>query len=231
MVRYPRKIYRPRKRTQRRRMMRRSRIPRVPRSLAVNTVFLKRKTWAGNWQPSTATTSDFWKYYGYQLAYVSGYQDITNMFDEFKICALKYEFHPRFSGFNGNDTTDTTLPGVTNQAGTKLHILADKKSTLTPTGTYTSSTLNSLMENGEVKTYSGNRKVVVFVRNPTIGEILTGGATVQRFTPSPWLRTDNGNGIQHYGFHAFAQDNNFNGSFGQSWDIFVTAYIACRNLK
>jgi len=167
------------------------------------------------------------------LSYVSGYQDITNMFDEFRICALKYEFHPRFSGFDGANTTDTTLPGVTNQAGTKLHILLDKKSTLTPSGTYTSTQLNTLMENGEVKTYSGNRKIVVYLRNPTIGEVLTGGGgtTPQRMKTPGFLRTDNGAGVQHYGFHAFAQDNNFSGTFGQSWDIFVTAYISCRNLK
>lgn len=203
---------------------------RISRALSVNTVMLKRKTWAGNWQPSTATTADFWKYYGYNLAQVSGYQDITNMFDEYRICALKYEFHPRFSGFNGNDTTDTTLPGVTNQSGTKLHIIVDKKSTLTPTGTYTSSTFNTLMENGDVRTYSGNRIIKVYVSRPTIGEVLTGGATVQQFKEAPWLRTDNGI-VQHFGFHAFAQDNNFNGSFGQSWDIFVTAYVMARNLR
>lgn len=223
MARYPRKTYRrPRKRTTRRRMMRR-----VPRSLRLNTIVFKRKVWQGNWQPSTASTADFWKYYKFSLNDMNNYTEVTNLFDEYKISALKVEFHPRFDSFAGNDTTDTTLPGITNQSGTKLHVLIDPSSTLTPTGTYISSTLNTLLEDGNVKSYSGNRVVTVYFK-PKVYNTVSGLAA--NMIRSPWIRTDQ-IALPHYGFHAFAQDNNFNGTFGQSWDLFVTYYIQCRNIK
>lgn len=217
-----RKTYRPRKRTMCRRTMRR-----VPRSLKLNTVVFKRKTWAGNWQPSTVGVADFWKYYSFSLNAMSGYAEVTNLFDEYKISALKVEFHPRFSGFDGANTTDTTLPGVTNQSGTKLHILVDPSSTLTPTGVYNSTTLNTLLENGTVRSHSGNRVVSVYYK-PKVYNTVSGLAA--NMIRSPWIRTDQV-ALPHYGFHAFAQDNNFSGTFGQSWDIFVTYYIQCRNMK
>lgn len=211
----PRRI---RKRYAKRRTMRRA---------ASKVLTFKRKTWAGNWQPSTVGTSDFWKYYSFSLNAMSGYAEITNLFDEYKINALKVEFHPRFDSFAGNDTVDTTLPGVTNQAGSKLHIHVDPSSTLTPSGTYTSTTLNTLLENGDLKTYSGNRKVTVYYK-PKVYNTISGLAA--NMVRSPWIRTDQV-ALPHYGFHAFAQDNNFTGTFGQSWDIFVTYFIQCRNPK
>lgn len=211
----------------RRRVRRRTGMRRVSRSLRLNTITFKRKTWNGNWQPSTATTADFWKYYSFSLNAMSGYQDVTNMFDEYRIAGLKVEFHPRFNGFSGNDTTDTTLPGVTNQSGTKLHIIVDPSSTLTPVGTYTSSALNTLLENGRVRSYTGNRIVSVYYK-PKVYNTVSGLAS--NMIRSPWIRTDQV-ALPHYGFHAFAQDNNFNGTFGQSWDVFVTYYIQCRNIK
>lgn len=217
--------------TMRRRYRRRRpavrRIPRVPRSLRLNAISFKRKTWVGNWQPSTASTVDFWKYYSFSLNAMTAYQDVTNMFDEYRIAGLKVEFHPRFNGFAGNDTTDVTLPGITNQSGTKLHILVDPSSTLTPSGTYTSSTLNLLLENGNVRTYSGNRVVSVYYK-PKVFNTVSGLAA--NMIRSPWIRTDQV-ALPHYGFHAFSQDNNFSGTFGQSWDVFVTYYVQCRDIK
>lgn len=204
------------------RMMRR-----VPRSLKLNTVTFKRKFWYANWQPSTTTTADFWKYWTVNLAAVPQYAEITSLFDEYRINALKFEFHPRFDSFAGDNTTDTTLPGITNQSGTKLHILVDPSSTLTPSGTYVSSTLNVLMENGNVRTHSGNRIVSVYYKPKFYDTV---GGVAGRMSSPKYLRTDS-SAIQHLGFHSFAQDNNFNGTFGQSWDVFVTAYISARNMK
>lgn len=210
-----------RKRYAKRRMYRR------PRVLRNSFIQFQRKTYLTNWQPSTTTTNDFWKYYQAGLSSMNGYTEITSLFDEYRIAAMKFEFYPRFDSFAGNDTTDATLPGVTNQSGTKLHILVDPSSTLSPTGTYTSANLNSLLENGKVRTYSGNCKVKVYFK-PKIYNTVS--AVAGQMIRAPWLRTDQSS-IPHYGFHVFAQDNNFSGTFGQSWDVFVTYYVQARNIK
>lgn len=201
-------------------------LPRVARSLRLNTLAFKRKQFMFNWQPSTASTADFWKYLGFAFSSLTNNAEISSMFDEYKICALKWEFHPRFDSFAGNDTTDTTLPGITNQSGTKLHICIDQNSTMTPTGTYNSGTLNGFMENGNVRTYSGNRVVTVYYRPKVFNTVQSTSAQPIK---SPWLITSAS--FQHWGFHAFAQDNNFNGSFGQSWDVYCTAYMKVRNVR
>lgn len=206
----------------RRRMMRSKR---VPRSYIRNSmVMVKRTFWFENWSPNTTNTNGFWRNYALGLSNLPSVNEFTAVFDQYKINAIKYTFRPRYDSFAGNDTTDTTLPGVTNQAGTHLHVIVDPHSTITPSGTYNSTNLNAFLENGSVRSYNGNRAVNVFVR-PSVN--LNG---VERRVRAPWIQSGQ-NAIQHYGIHVFAQDINLTGVFGQSWDVFVTYYMQFRNLK
>lgn len=212
----------------------RSRRVRRPRMRLLRTVRSRplmrcqRTTYIGNWQPSTVGTNDFWRYYTFSLSQVTNRSDFTNLFDQYRITGLKYVFRPRFSGFDGSNTTDTTLPGVTNQAGVFLHVIVDPQSVFGPTGVYSAANLNLFLEQGDkVKTYSGNRAVKVFFR-PLIKNTVEGGNA--QLIRAPWLNTTNDT-IGHQGFHIFAQDPNMTGVFGQSFDVFVTAYMQFKSMR
>lgn len=186
----------------------------------------KRTFYSFSWSPATTTTGDFWKYIELTASAIPSNGEYAAVFDQYKINGFKYTFRPRYDGFEGSNTTDTTLPGVSNQAGTMLHIINDPTSTTSPSGTYTVATLHTFMENGNVRTYSGNRPVSVYVK-PLIYDTVTGGSTSRRPGWIPWSNT----AIPHRGFHVFTQDTNMTGVFGQAWDVYVTVYFQCRGMK
>lgn len=201
---------------------------RVPRYFRPRVPMLttQRTWWLENWTPNTVSTNGFWRFYSTTLNAVPNNTEFTNLFDQYKIAALKFVFRPRYDNFSGNDTTDTTIPGVTNQAGTLLHVVNDPWSTVIPTGTYQSGTLNSFFEQGNrVKTYNGNKAVSVYFKPTVRNMVASSSANPVR---GRWLQDS---GIQHYGFHIFAQDVNLTGVFGQSWDVYVTAYMMFKNMK
>lgn len=188
-----------------------------------------RTFWYQNWTPSTVATSNFYRQWSFQLAFMPQYTEFSNIFDQYRINAIKCVFRPRYDGFSGNDTTDTTLPGVTNQAGTKLHVIVDPKANITPVGAYNNGTLNTMLENGRVKTYSGNRDVTVFFK-PMVNNNV-GGLNAGRRIKAPWMQCATADAVDHYGFYIFAQDINFTGVFGQSWDMFITYYLQFKDLR
>lgn len=196
---------------------------RAPRS----ALLFKRTFNLQFWQPSTVNTSDFWRFYGVRPSDMPSWPELTALFDEYRINAIKFTFRPRFDNFSGNDTTDVTLPGVINQALTNLHIITDPYSTTVPSGLYTRANLNTFLEQGSVKSYTGSRPINVYYKPTTY--ITADGSATGKLVRSPWLLTTNP--AQHYGFHAFAQDPNLTGVFGNGWDVFVTFYIQCRRLK
>jgi len=193
-----------------------------------NQVNFSRTTCIGFWQPSTTTTADFWKYYTISASDMTSFPEVTAMFDQFKINSYTFTFRPRFDNFAGNDTTDTTLPGVTNLGQTHLHIVNDPTSTVVPSGTYTRGVFNIFMEQGTVRSYNGNRTVSVTVK-PYIQNTITSGS---QWIKAPWLQTNaSGSVVPHYGFHVFATTTNFTPDFGQSWDVFVKINMSARGLR
>lgn len=154
--------------------------------------------------------------------------ELASLFDQYRVYALKYTFRPRYDGFQGQDTTDTTLPGVTNQGKTYIHVVNDPKSTISPSGVYNSTTLNSFFEQGRVKSYNGNRPFSVYFK-PSVADDAD-GVNIAKYVRAPWLNVGV-TGIIHRGFHSFAQDINLTGVFGQSWDIFVTPYMMFKNMR
>lgn len=205
----------------------RSRKAMVPRGVRnLPTIAFKRTWYYGVFQPTTATTAGFWQYFTIQFSNMPNATEYTNLFDQYRINGIKWTFRPRFDSFAGNDTTDTTLPGVTNQQGVNLHIIKDPMSTVTPTGTYSAGTLNNYLENGTVRSYTGTKPVTVYWK-PMIDDQLSTGT---RRVKAPFISSSNST-VSHAGFHAFFQDFNFSGSFGQNWDMFVTLYFQCRGQR
>lgn len=204
----------------------------IPRKVAPGALQVTRTWWSGNWSPNNVSTSDFWRYITVNLGACPNVAEYTALFDSYKILSVTFILRPRYDGFNGDNTTDTTLPGVTNQGATRVHVLIDPKSTVSPSGTYTSSTLNTFLEQGsKVRTYSGNRPVTIPVRYPVFIDDINGtAASTYKSTKTTWFSTAN-TGITIRGAHIFMQDVNLTGVFGQSFDIFTTMNMAFRNPK
>lgn len=221
----PRQIARPRK-------MRRGMVPRIPRGVRMPAMTVQRTWWSGNWTPTTVSTSDFWRYITVNLGACPNVAEYTALFDSYKILSVTFILRPRYDGFNGENTTDTTLPGVTNQGATRVHVLIDPKSTVSPSGTYTSSTLNTFLEQGsKVRTYAGNRDVVIPVRYPVYIDDINGtAASTYKSTKTAWFSTAN-TGITIRGAHIFLQDINLTGVFGQSFDIFTTMTMSFKGIR
>lgn len=212
-----------------RRYMRRSR--RVPRGIVPNFVTVNRTWWSANWTPSTATTNDFWRYITVNLAACPNVTEYTNLFEQYKINSITFTLRPRYDSFSGENTTDTTLPGVTNQGATRVHTVIDPRSALTPTGTYTSATLNTFLENGRVKTFSGNRPITIPIRSPAyVNDVNNTAGAENPLCRGRWFSTG-ATSITFRGCHIFLQDVNLTGTFGQSFDIFTTMNMSFKGAR
>lgn len=209
------------KRTIRRRNIRKRmyRMSKVPRAVRQQQLTFKRKFFVENWQPNTITTNGFWRLFNVAPSLLPEWSSFISIFDVYKVTGVLIEFVPKYSEFSGNDT-------VANRAGTKVHVVNDPYSIVAPSGLYNSATLNSMLEQGNCKTYSGNRTVKVFTRPTTFWDV--GGS--QMVKRSTFIRTDSGN-TGHKCCHVFMQDQNFTGVFTQNFDIFYTYYITFKNLR
>lgn len=195
---------------------------RVPRGIMQSLVNVKRTWWSANWTPSTAATNGFWRYITVNLGACPNVSEYTNLFEQYKLNSITFTLRPRYDGFSGNDTVDTTPPGVTNQGATRVHTVIDPRSSTTPSGTYTSATLNTFLENGSVKSYSGNRTITIPIRYPAyVNDVNNTAGAENPSCRGRWFSTT-ATTIEFRGVHIFLQDINLTGVFGQSFDIFTT---------
>lgn len=202
---------------------------RVRPKFSLPIISCKRTFYVENWSPSTAATSGFWRYYSPSLSQLPSLSEFQALFDMYKVKAIKITLRPRYDNFAGSDTTDVTLPGTTAQGGTNVHVVIDPDSTnTTPGGTYTTTNLNAFLENGNVKSYTGNKPITIYWK-PKVGDSMATGEA--RVRPK-WMGTSaTPSGIVHHGVHIFLQDTNFTGTFNQSFDVFYTYYMQFKSLK
>lgn len=204
------------------RKARMSLVPRGPK-----TFTLSRTWYGGNWSPVSTATTGFWRYLSFGLANLPSYQDFTNIFDEYRFDSIKVLLRPRFDGFVGNDSTDTAPPAVTNGPSTQVNVIIDPGSNVVPSGTYSSGTFNSFLENGKVVSYQGNKAVTFTIRRPTVDNQLFLGTSKM---VSPWISTSD-SASAHKGAHVFMSDVNLTGFFYQSYDLFYTYNLSFRGMK
>lgn len=202
----------------------RKRYSMVPRPMRFKQDMLKttRKFWVQNWTPGTATSTDFWRYFAVTLGDMPNFNDYANIYDSYKITSFMIHLVPRYDGFQGNDTVDTTLPGVTNQGATRVHVAIDPKRRANdgPTGAYTSANLNLFLERSKTRMYLGNKEIKILVKHPCVLTDANANANSQA-EKAQWYQTNITN-IGHQGAHVFLQDVNLTGTFGQSFDVFYT---------
>lgn len=226
---YRKRSYKRKRPMRSRKRMNISRPRAVTRYNGASIVRMKRTFYYTNWVPSTTSTTDFWKYFQLTFQDLPNYAELTAMFDTYKINGIKLTLRPRYDGFAGNDTTDVTLPGTTAQGLTTVHVIKDPMSSTTPSGAYTKANLNTFLENGAVKSYTGTRPINIYYK-PTITNLVEGSATNR--TSAKWLSTGAvGITVPHYGCHVFLQDNNLTGVFNQGFDVFVTYYFQVKGLR
>lgn len=205
-------------RTMRRKMYR--------KRVRVPPVYVKRTQYTGAWTFGVASTSDFWKYETFTTGAINNFAELANVFDEYKINAIKVTYRPQY------DTVASGTTAATMQAQPQayMHYVIDPASATIPSGTYNLTSLNLLFEQPNVKTKTLNRPFSIYFKPKVLGQVYNTGtsATVER---SPWVRTSD-TSVQYRGYHAYIQQNNFStANVGIRLDTYVTVYAQFRNLK
>lgn len=184
-----------------------------------------RTIYNGQWVFSTATTDGFFRFNEFTAStHINNFAELANVYDEYKINRIKVTFRPRYE--QGAELP--TAAGAIAQPDAYAHYMVDQEYPSTaPSGTYTSATLNSFLENGKVKTRKLSKPFSVYFK-PKIANSLTVGTSYQWPT---WLPVANST-INHRGFLMFLQQNNFsNTNTNIALDIFVTVYAQFRGAK
>lgn len=199
-------------------------VRRIPRNIRPNQVALKRTWYQTNWTFGTAATANFWQYYQFELATIPNLVELTGLFDEYKINAIKLTFRPRYDSVDvGDAAAATSLPQA------YLHYCVDPANTQTPSGIYNSATLNSFLEHSGTKTRTLNRPVSIYFKPKVISELVSNQSGMMR--KPDWIRTSATN-VAHRGVHVFLQQNNFATSNNQIvLDVFYTYYMQLKNIR
>lgn len=178
---------------------------------------LKRTRYDGSWSFSTASTSGFWRYQAFTPSgHINDFTTLQNMFDEFKIHAIKQTFRPRYDNI--------TAAGVSQAYA---HVIIDPESTTAPSGTYTLANVNAFLEQGNVRTYTLNKPFSVYFKPKQL--LSTPTSTV--VAPTRFTRTTDVN-ASFSGFHVMLQQNNMGiDNTSVTLDTFTTVYFSVRNLK
>lgn len=202
---------------------------RQPREGVLN---IKRKFHAGVWVPSTASTAGFWRTLTLNLTQVPNYTEITALFDQYRINAIKYTLIANFSAVDANYPGGVNVPSWPMKPS--VHICYDKYTSVAPSGTYTQTNFNSFIEQGKVKTVRDPFKPInIYITKPTIYAWSAATGSSSDLKVAPFMNTVNFAGVNHYGPQVFISDPNFSGSSfpAYSWDIYVTVYMQCKNQK
>lgn len=186
-------------------------------------VSVKRTSYVGAWTFGTANTNDFWRYQTYTMFNFNNFSEFSNVFDEYKLNAIKVTYRPRY------DNIAVSLTGSV-QPQAVAHVVVDPASTTLPGGVYNSGSLNTFMENSGVRTRLLNKAVSVYFR-PKVADQVNGSGSIARMVKPGWIKTTEPN-VDFRGFHMYLQQNNFSAANTNIvLDTYVTFYVQFRNLK
>lgn len=226
---YKRRARAPATRRPKRKVFRRKAV--VPRYVRPREGMLniKRKFHFGTWFPNTSTTNGFWRTMSISLQDVRNYGELTALFDQYKICAIKWTLIANFSAIDGNNANP---PGTAIMNKPTVTICYDKYTTTSVSGTYSQATYNAFLEQGKTKIVKDPfAPIHIYVARPTVKTYDTINS-IEQFKLSHFLRSDNYS-TSHYGPQVFISDPNFAGTnFSQlAYDMICTVYIQCKNQK
>ncbi len=223
-------VYYKRKRTatkpaanKRRRIAPRAKMTKMPR---LNATMIQRTTFAGTWAFDTIGINGFWRYWTTNVAQMNNWAEFKPVFDEYKINAIKYTFRPRYDSYEGAVPT----PGTPGYPLAYAHVIKDPASTNIPSGVYNGGTVNSFLENGNVKTYTLNKPFSIYFR-PKIASQVFGGGTASSMVSTRFIKSTD-DVVDHRGFHMLLQNNNLTGTNPSvQLDVFITYYVSLKGLR
>lgn len=227
MKRRMRRTYR--RRTRRRGSRRFGSRARYSRRVIKNFLNVKRTFCLSDWTFNTASTSGFWNYYTYTLGDLPSYAEFASVFDEYRIRAIKVTFRPQVDGVVGVNLDQATATTAQN-AVEWLHTCVDPMSTVIPSGTYTTSNLNSFLENSNVRSRRANKALSVYFRPIMVDGVSGSGTAAARVSNRTWIRTSETAAV-YRGFHAYRQVPNTAAVAGFKLTPFVTYYLQFRNCR
>lgn len=179
-----------------------------------------RKWKSSTWIWNTTTPSGFWRVFNPQLGDMPATErnELTGMFDEYKINRVTYEFVPRYINFDAGNSTLNPTP--------IFHYYSDVGNPLAPGGAYDQASLNNFAAraNNGFKTVMGN-KVFKVSYKPTVQ---TTDGEVKAF---PWTSTSNIT-VSANALAVYVLAVNFANLLNTSeFDIMVTLDISVRALR
>lgn len=197
---------------------------------ATKGVAFKRTFFVQNWAFGTTATTDFWRRFSPRFSDLPNHLEYANLFDEYKITGIKITFHPRFGA------TNLPVNAANNTVGNNQFYITIANSSLEyeliPSGTYSSATYNTMLEElgSKTRTIRLDKPVSLYFKPNIFEEI--GGTTGYGYKhrPCPWLELKTGLSPQMHGMHAFIHDYNFSNANlqGMGVDIQYTFYFQCR---
>lgn len=164
---------------------------------------VKRKTWLPQIQSDVAGKAGS---YAFTLSTVPAFSEFTNLFDQYRICAVKLQFFPR--------VTDVTASGTTNQV--PFHYAVDYTDVTPPTS------LTDVLQYNNSKTRQALKPFTIYLK-PRVAQTIWQGVTAAGYAPgkpSMWLDSKS-YGIQHYGLKWFFDT----GMTGYTLDCMSTYYV------
>lgn len=215
MFRRTKRIYRMKKRSYRRNRFGKYTKRRV--ASRNKTLYFKRKALSAVVTQTTMAAPDLFGKATFALQYVTNYSDFTNLFDRYKIKAVKTDFH-----FMGAPVTSLQ----TQNANPTLFTVVDYNDDTTPASTA------SLLEYGKCRThqFGPNRTVASVYFKPKLRASSwdESGALAGNYNPTtePWLFIQNP-GISHYGLKYGITGL----SLSNAIEIYTTYYLAMRDSK
>lgn len=202
-----------RKSAPRRKLIRRKRLARVPRSrLAIRQPihYFKRTAFYSSYVQGSTLSTNAYGLIG-QLTQVPGYTDFTALFDQYRIMAMKIRLSPRANSAEVG----------TNQGLIKMWSAVDYDDNTPITN------ISDMLQRPYVKQTKSSQEHVryfkprVNVPTPGIVNVIPGQSSTRQ-----WLDCDNPS-IPHYGLKVLVDQLP---SGAQSWDVSVTYYLAFKNV-
>jgi len=143
---------------------------------------VKRKTWLPQIN-STSNVSTFGSY-AFSLSTVSAYSEFVNLFDQYRICAVRLQFFPRVSEVTGQ--------GLANQV--PFHYAVDYTDVTPP------SSVGDVLQYNNSKTRQALKPFTIYLK-PRVAQTIWQGVSAAGYAPgrpSMWLDSKS-YGVQHYG--------------------------------
>lgn len=210
----------------RRRVMKR--MARPMRSL-IPQINMKRTFYYDTWSPNSASTNGFWRQLSIRFDQIPNNTELSAVFGQYKLNAVKFAMIPSFSEFDGSQEQQTS-PVITPMA--HVWVCYDKYTTTTPSGVYSVTTLNNFMEQGQIKTVKDSNKLInIYQKSPTYAGWDASAGTYTKLKAASWQRTDGGTGVTHNAAQVFINTSDANLPATNVYQIICTVYLSLKNQR